>query len=194
MKRVFLFVLMMKVLFAAAQTEEQGWTYRIAVGVGVGHSPSFEESKNGLGAMIDFSLQKNRSLLALSYRATGEAQLLAQASPSHTMSSVDFLYGWVLSEKKLLLSLSAGAGFTTSLERGALVSSGPGIFSPRHYAKLRMHALGLPVSAIALLQIGSKARVGFEGYYNLNRLHNFYGINLVASFGKYAVRRKKKSE
>lgn len=193
MKTSILFLLLGSCLITQAQSDrrDNDLFYSITAGAGIGHSPNFEESTNGPGAMLGFSLHKNKSMATMGYRATGEAQLLSPATPAHTMSSLELSYGRMLTDKKLSISLNAGIAMVQRLERGEFLYADPGFFAARYYEKVKSFTLGVPISLKTLLCLTKHFGLGVEGYYNINRLDNFYGLNLVASFGKYQFIRKK---
>ena len=141
---------------------------------------------------MDVTLQKNKSLATIGYRGTGEFQILASPSPARTMTSIDLLYGRLLTDNKLIISIHTGIGLVGNLERGLFLYSGPGFFSRSYYEKIRMHTIGLPVSSKAFIPLAKHFAVGLEGYLNINSQNTFYGLNISTSFNKYALNKKKK--
>lgn len=135
--------------------------------------------------MIDFSLQRNKSIATLGFRGTGEFQFWRSTLPARTMTSVDLLYGRVLVDKKLYVSLVGGIGLVGGLERGRFLYADPGFLGSTHYEKLRSYTVGLPISSKVLISLSKHFGLGLEGYININGIHTFYGLNLCASFKKY---------
>ncbi len=95
--------------------------YSFSLGAGIGSAPNFEYGDIGIGGMLDFNLQKNKSLATLSYHATGEFVLLAAPNPSTTMSGLDVMYGREITNKKIRIEMNAGLGLVGNLERGNLL-------------------------------------------------------------------------
>lgn len=159
--------------------------YSISIGAGIGKSPNIENGKYGIGGLLDFTLQKNKSLASIGFRGTGEFELLAPNYPSNTMTSIDLLYGKLLTNKKVTVSIHTGIGLVGSLERGKFLYSDPGLFGASHYEKVRSFTVGLPVSSKALISLSKHFGLGLEGYININSKNTFYGLNLCATFKKY---------
>ncbi len=107
------------------------------------------------------------------------------------MSSLDVLYGRLVTDKKLSILINAGIGLVQSLERGEFLYAEPGFFAARHYEKVKSFTVGLPISSKVLMSLTQHFGLGLEGYVNLNSIHSFYGLNLVASFRQYKFRKKK---
>lgn len=187
MKILILLVLLFGFLFIQAQNDLRNIDlfYSISIGAGIGTSPNFEIGEIGIGGMIDFNLQKKKSSATIGYRGTGEYQFLAPSYPSVTMTSIDLLYGRVLTDKKLNVSVNTGIGLVGSLERGNLLYVDPGIFGSAHYEKLRSFTVGLPVSSKVLISLSKHFGLALEGYININNKNTFYGLNLCATFKKY---------
>ncbi|MEO5942801.1 MAG: hypothetical protein ABIP30_15515 [Ferruginibacter sp.] len=187
MKILILLFLLCSLLFTQAQTKtgSNDLFYSITIGAGIGRSPDFELSKIGIGGIIDFSLQKNKSLATIGYRGTGEFQFLAPSSPAVTMTSIDLLYGRWLTDKKVSVSINTGIGLVGSLRRGQLLYVEPGLFGAAHYEKLRSFTIGLPISLKTMRSISKHVAIGLESYVNINTINTFYGLNLCLTFKKY---------
>ena len=187
MKISILLFLLFSFLFTEAQNDfkTNDLFYSISIGAGIGKSPNFEFSQIGIGGMIDFNLQKNKSLATIGYRGTGEFQFLAASLPSVTMTSIDLLYGRVLTDRKINVSINTGVGLVGSLERGNLLYVDPGLFGTAHYEKVRSFTVGLPISSKALISLSRHFGLGLEGYININSKNTFYGLNVCAMFKKY---------
>ena len=190
MKISILLFLLSSFLFTQAQNNlrNNDLLYSFSIGAGIGKSPNFELSKIGIGGMIEFNLQKNKSLATIGYRGTGEFQFLAPSKPAVTMTSIDLLYGRVLSDKKINVSINTGIGLVGNLERGKFLYSDPGLFGASHYQKVRSFTVGLPISSKALISLSKHFGLGLEGYININSKNTFYGLNLCATFKKYKFR------
>ena len=183
-------------LFTSSNTQAQNnpknkeLFYSISIGAGTGKSPNFEDGNYGIGGMFDFTLQKNKSMAILGYRGTGEFQVLAPRHPARTMTSIDVLYGRLLTDNKLIISVHTGVGLVGNLERGAFLYYGPGFFSSSYYEKVRSHTLGLPISSKVLVSVSKHFGLGLEGYININSENTFCGLNVCASFKKYKFNKK----
>src|SRR5690606_3942735 len=134
-----------------------------------------------------------KTVASVGFRGTGEFEILGPSSPSNTMSSLDLLYGKVLTDKKVTVSIHTGIGLVGSLERGEFLYADPGIFGPSHYEKVRSLTVGLPISTKVLLSISKHFGLGLEGYTNINSKNTFYGLNLYATFKNYKFNKKEKS-
>ena len=159
--------------------------YSISIGAGIGKSPNFEDGKYGIGGMVEFNLQKNKSIATIGFRGTGEFQILGLTLPSRTMTSLDLLFGQLLVDKKLSVSINTGIGIVGNLERGDLLYAEPGLFGSVHYKKIKSYTVGLPISSKVLISLSKHFGLGLEGYININNKNTFYGLNLSASFKKY---------
>lgn len=195
MKILLLLILSGSCLYTNAQNDLKNDVlyYSFSVGAGIGHSNIFETGDIGIGAMLDFNLQKNKSIVTLGYHATGEFVILGKQTPAHSMSSLDIMYGHELGNKKISFILNGGLGLTAILLRGEKLYSEPRIFSPTHYAKIRRFTPGLPIS----LKISKTNRkhfiFGLEAYVNFNKYSTFYGFNLCGMFKKYEFGKKNKA-
>ena len=194
MKISFLLFLLFTSLLAQAQNDlrNNDLFYSISIGAGIGKSPNFEDGNYGIGGMMDVTLQKNKSLATIGYRGTGELGVMASSSPLRTMTSIDLLYGRLLTDNKLIITIHTGIGLVGNLERGLFLYSGSGFLSRSYYEKIKMHTVGLPVSSKALIPLAKHFALGLEGYLNINNQNTFYGVNISASFNKYALNKKEK--
>lgn len=79
MKISILLFLLCSSLFIQAQNDlsSNDVFYSISIGAGIGKSPNIENGKYGIGGLLDFTLQKNKSLASIGFRGTGEFELLA---------------------------------------------------------------------------------------------------------------------
>lgn len=165
--------------------------YSFSLGAGIGSSSNFEYSDIGISGMLDFNLQKNKSIATLGYRGTGEFEILGADIPAITMSSFDLLYGRELVSKKIKVSLNAGLALVGDLERGNYLYSDPGFFGSSHYEKIKNHAIGFPISTKIIFGNRKLFNIGLEAYVNINKLNTFYGLNLCGFFKKYKFHKKK---
>ncbi len=166
--------------------------YSFSIGAGIGKLPGLEIGEMGIGGMIDFNLKKNKSLATIGYRGIGELQIIGSSSPPITMTSIDILYGRVLSDRKINVSLHTGIGLVWNLDRGNFLYAEPGLFGRVHYEKLRSFTVGLPISSKALISLSEHSALGLEGYVNLNSENICFGLNVCASFENYKFGKKKR--
>ena len=195
MKKSILFLFLLFTSFyiqAQNELKNNDLFYSLSIGAGIGKSPNFEDGNYGIGGMMDFTLQKNKSLATIGYRGTGELGVLNSANPSRTMSSIDLLYGRLLSDKKLIISIQTGVGLVGSLERGEFLYS-DGFWGTTYYERMTSYTIGLPISSKALISLSKHFALGLEGYLNINDKNTFYGLNLSASFKKYKFNKKQSS-
>lgn len=108
------------------------------------------------------------------------------------MTIIDLLYGRLLRDKKLIISVHTGIGLVGNLERGEFLYSDPGFFSSAYYEKVRSYTVGLPVSSKLLFSFSKHFGLGLEGYVNVNSKNTFYGLNLYASLKKNRFNKKEK--
>lgn len=191
MKKSILLFLLFTSFYTQAQNDLKinDLFYSISIGAGTGKSPNFEDGNYGIGGMMDFTLQKNKSMATIGFRGIGE--FLGPSYPTPTMTSTDLLYGRLLSDNKLTISIHTGIGLVVNLERGELLYVDPGFFGSGHYEKLRSYTVGLPISSKVLISLSKHFGLGLEGYLNINSENTFYGLNLSASFKKYKFNKKK---
>ena len=158
--------------------------YRLTMGVGIGSGYPLQEDDYGIGGNIEFALQKQKAVYSLGISGVQEFQILGVSHPAKSIGSIDLTYGKALKRKSLYASLSAGAGWVTSVQRGKFLSSDGGWFGTDYYEKITHQTIGFPISVKIFWVPLSFTGVGLELYANINSLHTFYGINICRQFGK----------
>ncbi len=128
-KTVFILLLMLSVSFVKAQDTskiDKKLYYRLTLGAGIGSGYPLQQDDFGIGGTVEFALQKQKAVYSLGIRGVQEFEILGVSLPAKSISSIDLTYGKTLKRKSLYASISAGAGWVTSVQRGKFLSSSGG--------------------------------------------------------------------
>lgn len=179
------FVLAVNIISVRAQDTlkvDNSLYYRLTIGGGFGGGNSIPE--DGIGANIEFALQKQKSVFAVSVRGMEEFMLFSNSNVVKSITSADITYGIIFKRKALYTSISAGVGWVTNVQEGKLLSrEGGWLFSSYTYEKLTYHNIDFPISAKIFWVPLKFYGIGVELFVNINK-NTFYGINFCHQFGK----------
>ena len=175
--------------------------YRVTIGAGIGYGYPLQEKHDfGIGANIEFALQKQMAVYGLGARGLQEFQIFAYANVTNSVSSIDMTYGRIFKKGAFFTSVSGGIGLVIGVQQGKLLSSGGGGFhSYSYYEKLVYHTIGFPLSAKIFwmprknngLIKNLSGGLGIELFVNINSQKTFYGINLCTQLRFKSPKNKK---
>ena len=163
------------------------YLYRFTVGGGFGNFYPGEDGDIpiGIGGTCEFALQSKNSVYALGIHRIEEFDIFVARLPINSINSFDITFGKVLTHGIFFSSLSAGIGFIDGTTRGKFLAYGPGFLSADYYEKIKIHSIGIPISAkIFCVPLKFYAPIGLELYLNINPNNTFYAINVCFQIGK----------
>ena len=175
--------------------------YRITVGGGLGKGYLQSELGFGLSGIIEIAVQKQKSiyainatsLYALSPTSQQELGLFNFSNVRSNISTVNIMYGRVLSSNNFFCSISAGVGYVFTEEKGAIISrEGGWLFGINTYEKLNHSTIGVPISLKTFWVPVKFYGIGIDFNANINSKSSFYSVNFCHQIGKLRAAKKKK--
>ena len=169
--------------------------YRITLGGGLGKGYPQNYSETGIGGTFKIAVQRKKSLYTLSTTAVGEIALFDNSNVNNNISSIEVMYGKVLSTNKFFCNISGGLGFIRSQEKGAFISrEGFWLFGYYNYEKINKSTIGIPISFQTFWIPTKFYGVGLDFYANINANNSFYVVSFCHQFGKLRTSLKRKKE
>ena len=167
--------------------------YRVTLGGGLGKGYPQAESETGVGGTLRGTLQRKKNLYTLGTTALGEIKIFNNSNVNNNISSLEFMYGRVLSTNNFFCSINGGLAFLKSEESGAFVSrEGGWIFGYYTYEKIKRSSIGIPISFQTFWIPAKFYGVGLDFYANINSISSFYTLSFCHQFGKLRPSLKKK--
>ncbi len=97
--------------------------------------------------------------------------------PALELKEIGLMYGRLFKKKPLTLSISAGLGYVSAVDRGDFIQSG-------RYQRVEISTLGLPFEAGFRIEFGVVA-IGGAWYGNISAKRSSYGAMVQALFGAF---------
>ena len=167
--------------------------YRITVGGGLGRGYPQSGLEFGLSGIIEIAVQKQKSIYALSVSGQQEIGIFNFSNVQNSISSVNMMYGRVLSANNFFCSISAGVGYVFTEEKGAIISrEGGWLFGINTYEKLNHSTIGVPISLKTFWVPVKFYGIGIDFNANINSKSSFYSVNFCHQIGKLRAAKKKK--
>jgi len=168
--------------------------YRVTIGGGLGKGYPQSASETGIGGSLEATLQRKKKLYSVSTRSLGEIGIFNNSNVNNNISSIELMYGKVLSTNTFFCSISGGLGYVYSEEKGEFISrEGVWFFGYYTFEKIKKSTFGIPLS-FKIFYIPTKFYgIGLDFYANINANNTFYTASLCHQFGKLrpAVKKRK---
>ena len=168
--------------------------YRVTIGGGLGKGYPQAASETGISASLEATIQRKTKLYSVSTRSLGEIGIFNNSNVNNNISSIELMYGKVLSSNTFFCSISGGLGYVYSEEKGEFISrEGIWFFGYYTFEKIKKSTVGIPIS-FKIVYIPTKFYgIGLDFYANINVNNTFYTASLCHQFGKLrpAVKKRK---
>ena len=168
--------------------------YRVTLGGGIGKGYPQAESQSGIGGTFRAAIQREKNLYTVGTTALGEIKIFNYSNVNNNISSIEVMYGKVLSSNKFFCSISGGLGYINSEEAGAFISrEGGWLFGYYNYERIKKSSVGIPISFQTFWIPTKFYGIGLDFYANINSINSFYTVSLCHQFGKLrpAIKNKK---
>ena len=96
--------------------------YRVTIGGGLGKGYPQAASETGINASLEATIQRKTKLYSVSTRSLGEIGIFDNSNVNNNISSIELMYGKVLSSNTFFCSISGGLGYVYSQEKGEFIS------------------------------------------------------------------------
>ena len=159
--------------------------YRVTIGGGLGKGYPQAASETGISASLEATIQRKTKLYSVSTRSLGEIGIFDNSNVNNNISSIELMYGKVLSSNTFFCSISGGLGYVSSQEKGEFISrEGIWFFGYYTFEKIKKSTVGIPIS-FKIVYIPTKFYgIGLDFYANINANNTFYTASLCHQFGK----------
>ena len=168
--------------------------YRVTIGGGLGKGYPQAASETGISASLEATIQRKTKLYSVSTRSLGEIGIFDNSNVNNNISSIELMYGKVLSSNTFFCSISGGLGYVYSQEKGEFISrEAVWFFGYYTFEKIKKSTVGIPIS-FKIVYIPTKFYgIGLDFYANINANNTFYTASLCHQFGKLrpAVKKRK---
>ena len=168
--------------------------YKVSFGGGLGKGYPQSASETGIGGSLEATIQRKKKLYSVSTRSLGEIGIFDNSNVNNNISSIELMYGKVLSTNTFFCSISGGLGYAYSDEKGEFISrEGGWFFGYYTFEKIKKNTIGFPIS-FKIFYIPTKFYgIGLDFYANINPNNTFYTASLCHQFGKLrsAVKKRK---
>lgn len=168
--------------------------YRVTIGGGLGKGYPQAASETGISASLEATIQRKTKLYSVSTRSLGEIGIFDNSNVNNNISSIELMYGKVLSSNTFFCSISGGLGYVYSQEKGEFISrEAVWFFGYYTFEKIKKSTVGIPIS-FKIFYIPTKYYgIGLDFYANINSNNTFYTASLCHQFGKLrpAVKKRK---
>ena len=168
--------------------------YRVTIGGGLGKGYPQTASETGISASLEATIQRKTKLYSVSTRSLGEIGIFDNSNVNNNISSIELMYGKVLSSNTFFCSISGGLGYVYSQEKGEFISrEAVWFFGYYTFEKIKKSTVGIPIS-FKIVYIPTKFYgIGLDFYANINSNNTFYTASLCHQFGKLrpAVKKRK---
>ena len=168
--------------------------YRVTIGGGLGKGYPQAASETGISASLEATIQRKTKLYSVSTRSLGEIGIFNNSNVNNNISSIELMYGKVLSSNTFFCSISGGLGYVYSQEKGEFISrEAVWFFGYYTFEKIKKSTVGIPIS-FKIVYIPTKFYgIGLDFYANINANNTFYTASLCHQFGKLrpAVKKRK---
>ena len=102
--------------------------YKVSFGGGLGKGYPQSASETGIGGSLEATIQRKKKLYSVSTRSLGEIGIFDNSNVNNNISSIELMYGKVLSTNTFFCSISGGLGYVYSDEKGEFISREGGWF------------------------------------------------------------------
>ena len=159
--------------------------YRVTIGGGLGKGYPQAASETGISASLEATIQRKTKLYSVSTRSLGEIGIFNNSNVNNNISSIELMYGKVLSSNTFFCSISGGLGYVYSQEKGEFISrEAVWFFGYYTFEKIKKSTVGIPIS-FKIVYIPTKFYgIGLDFYANINANNTFYTASLCHQFGK----------